>query len=548
MKALGIILYLLAACAWACSGSLDTGGDADIDGMDVSPDGDDDAVTDPVDDGDDADDPVDDPLDDRPPDVVPDTPDAPDATDTIDASDVPDTTDAPETVDTVEEEATVEPTVCSPYDTQCSDDFSSLEECREDGSGWDSTPCDFGCSEEPNPHCLVWRISNIDDNELLSAGAEPTGDPLPTEGEFWLDFDTDTGEVILWRYTGSGTGWEHERDVRPEGVGLDEESGIHFQIVAQDGDAPDLGVFSFQRLVVPENYTFGPWGTNPLVLMSEENALIQGGVYMGCHWNEGNPLAGAGESSEGPGAGGDGSSMPDGEGVRDGGGGGGGFGDYAGSGGGYTADLRGAGGGGYGTIELIPLIGGSGGGMGGGTGAGRWGGRSGGAVQIVSAGTITVDPGGWVDAGGCGGIASSSFENAEAGGGGGSGGGILLEAPTIEIYGSVTANGGGGAAGGTSYGSSSLNGDDGHIESTDAAVGGTATSGYACDGGDGNSAGGNTGRNAPTCDESVDDYNAGGGGAGGGIIRLNGMERDITGLLSPAMTASSTTEDDLFLE
>ncbi|MFH1436362.1 MAG: hypothetical protein ABIJ56_11645 [Pseudomonadota bacterium] len=541
MKNLGIILCLLAACAWACGGSLDTDGDAHSDGEDTSPDGDD-AAADTAGDGDDAHDQMDDPVDDRPPDVVPDVPDA---TDTIDA---PDTTDAPETVDTVEEEVTVEPTVCVAYDTRCSGDLSSLEECREDGSGWDAAPCEFECGEEPDPHCLVWRISNIDDHELLSAGAEPTGDPLPTEGEFWLDFDTDTGEVILWRRAGSGTGWEHERDVRPEGEGLDAESGIHFTIVEQEGDAPDLGVFSLQRLFIPENYTFGPWGANPLVLLSEENALIQGGVYVGCHWNEGEPLAGAAESSEGPGAGGDGSSAPDGEGIRDGGGGGGAFGGGGGNGGGYTAGLRGAGGGGYGTIELIPLIGGSGGGMGGGTGAGRWGGRSGGAVQIVSAATITVDPGGYVDAGGCGGVASGSYENAEAGGGGGSGGGILLEALTIEIVGGVTANGGGGAAGGTSYGSSSLNGEHGQVASSTAAAGGTATSSYACDGGDGNGGGGNAGSNAPTCDESVDDYNGGGGGGGGGRIRLNAMERDITGLLCPAMTASSTTEGDLNLE
>ncbi|MBX9736405.1 MAG: hypothetical protein K2X32_05715, partial [Phycisphaerales bacterium] len=97
-----------------------------------------------------------------------------------------------------------------------------------------------------------------------------------------------------------------------------------------------------------------------------------------------------------------------------------------GTGGGFgTRGLGGSGGNVYGTADLVPLIGGSGGSAGSSIGYG-WGGAGGGAILIVSTGTITLN--GVI-------IANGSQSNANDGGGGigggGSGGGIRLVADAI---------------------------------------------------------------------------------------------------------------------
>lgn len=468
---------------------------------------------------------------------------------TTDTSDTDGTTDTDEdpsgdpTTDSEEDPTTDTPTdtptdgPCTDGTMRCSSDGTALEECVD--SAWTSTECEYGCSEDGGAHCLVWDISNIPDDSMLEAGDTPTGDPWPSDSSdtYWVDMNTDNGQMDVYRWAGDH--WAHVAELRPADLGLDAGSGIAFQVVEQGTDLPDLGVFSFQRLDVPENYTLGIWGTLPMVLLSEEDATIDGGVYVGCSWTEGPPLGGAADSGEGPGAGGDGSPMGGPSGDRDGGGGGGAYGGPGGTGGGYDPSLRGTGGTPYGTAELVPLIGGSGGGFGSDTGGG-YGGRSGGAVQIVSGGTLSIS--GWVDSGGCGGF--PAWESNEAGGGGGSGGGILLEAPGLNITGSATANGGGGAGGGPRWDGDF--GEDGLIADDTAAAGGATSSPYCCAGGDGNGAGGDAGVDAPACDSDPGLYNAGGGGGGGGILRLNSMTGDIsTCLLSPGLSAASVTEGAL---
>lgn len=447
----------------------------------------------------------------------------------------PDTTDTPPDADAADAEP------CTAGAARCSGDGSAIETCRSDGTAWDTTACEFGCRPAPAVHCAEWDISNIPDRSLLDAG-EPPNAPveLPPEGTYFVEFDTDTGAVNLldeW--------WNPAEVIREEGAGLDEASGIHFTVLAQESGAPDLAVFSFQRLQVPSNIVFAAWGPRALVLLSEQDAVIEGGVFAGCYGNDVPPVAGGRQGRIGPGAGGDGGSVPAGTGFRDGGGGGGGFGGPGGGGAGYEAHIRGAAGGTYGTPDLIPLQAGSGGGFGGGTTpAGRRGGSSGGAVEVVSGGTIYVS--GWVDAGGCGGL--SSYEGAnEGGGGGGSGGGILLEAPRIVVTGALSANGGAGAAGGEGFGDGSSDGEDAHTGAVDPASGGVPATAYACAGGNGSAGAATGGDPAPPCEGDPSLYNAGGGGGGAGRIRINGMERDLRGAVSPGLATEAASQSTLRL-
>jgi hypothetical protein len=498
----------MAALAWGCGGTTKDEGDADDDPAadgedtsgDASADSDDDVVVDS-----DEDVPVDAPVDTEPGDVPTDS------------------------------------TGCTDGEMRCNSDDTAIEECVD--GAWVTTDCYFGCVADPTPRCREWDISNVDDDSLLTLGEPYCGDPWPsdTASQYDMRMDTDTGQIDI--YVWDTDSWVLELEMRPADRGLNPGTGIGFTVVDQGTDLPELGVFSFQQFNVPENYIVTVWGTRPLVILSEEASTIEGGVYAGCNWETGEAFGGANYSDEGAGAGGPGDSVGASGGTRDGGGGGGAYGGIGGTGGGYDTSLRGVGGSTYGTDELIPLLAGSGGGRGAGTGGSRWGGRSGGAVQLVSGDTLTIT--GWVDASGCGGR-TAERRSPEGGGGGGSGGGILLEAPAVIVTGEVTANGGGGAGGGR--GSEAENGEDGHVAEDTAALGGTTTSSAACAGGNGNGAGGADGEDAPTCDGDPGLYNAGGGGAGGGRIRINGISRILTsGLFSPGTSAACVTEGDLVL-
>ena len=482
-------VMLLAALAWGCGSTIKATGDTGTD-----------TTADPSD-ADGIDDPLDDTMDDT-------------STDTDGPTDVlPDDT------------------ACTPGDAHCTLDAANLEVCRGDGSGYDTTPCPYGCLVGPPAHCAEWDVSNIPDSSLVTAGETPTGDPWPTEGDHWVDFDTTTGAVEMW----SLPGWTHERTVRPEtaGPGLHAESGIYFEIVSQGTGAPELGVFSFQRITIPSNYVFGVWGARPLVLISEEDFLIEGGVFAGCAWTDGPPVGGASESGTGPGAGTAGTRTPSSGGYYDGGGGGGAYGGAGGDGAGEPSTLRGLGGTACGDADLIPLVAGSGGGMGGGAGGGRWGGRSGAAVELVSGGTLTLEATGWIDAGGCGGIGAAEYEG---GGGGGSGGAILVEAQGLDLSGAITANGGAGAGGGGPIDGTS--GEDGQAGTALRAAGGAAGM-WGCTGGPGSGDISPDGMDAPACGTGT--YNWGGGGGGSGVIRINARTVDLTDcLLSPPIgTAAS---------
>ena len=181
---------------------------------------------------------------------------------------------------------------------------------------------------------------------------------------------------------------------------------------------------------------------------------------------------------------------------------------------------------GYGTPEIVPLVGGSSGGSGSfGAGAG------GGAVQLVAFGAFSMAAGSSINVGGGGGQPAVSSNTGDNSGGGGSGGSILIEATSVQIAGTLAANGGGG-------GGVSANGKDGTSDATGAAGGAKAGVGA-----------GGTGSAAASIDGatpmSVNPGPEGGGGGGAGRIRINTKSGSATltaATLSPAASTPCVTQ------
>ncbi len=437
--------------------------------------------------------------------------------------------------------------VCTPgVGEECLED-GTLRRCNMDGTGFEIVNCPIGCETDPEPHCTEWSISNIPDFDMLFSGEARedhwAGPAIDIPGDHWIGFNTENGRISI--FIEEPPPWEVGVEVREPGFGVDELTGIAFEFQTQP-DGPRMGVFMFQKFDIPANFTIGVVGPYPLVIISEEDSIIEGGIKASCIWDVGPTYADAGESGREDGAGAQGGVS----GSDYGGGGGGGYGGPGGAGGG-NGGLGGTGGPTYGTSELIPLIGGAGGGYSGGpegdANRGSRGGRSGGAVEIVSGGTLTISATGWVDASGCGGFPSYDGTTPFGGGGGGSGGSILLEAPTVEVQGNLSVNGGGGAAGGYLGDEDaeewSMYGERGQPGTDTAAGGGTSAGADNCNGGDGNGGGGDAGSDAPGCTT----FFGGGGGGGAGRIRVNGQSVSITGTLSPAETSDAVTTGDLVL-
>ena len=186
----------------------------------------------------------------------------------------------------------------------------------------------------------------------------------------------------------------------------------------------------------------------------------------------------------------------------------------------------------YGEPTLIPLVGGMRGQAAGGAGGG-----GGGALQITAGEQIDIL--GVVNAGGGGGASGLGSYSYRGAGGGGSGGGILLEAPVVNVSGTVVANGGGGGGGGGNSGGGGGGGHGGKNgfppDPTYAAYGGSGNDGAGCplygyvDGGDGGAGGygagtggyGGSGETDSRCIGETSFVGGGGGGGGVGRIRIN---------------------------
>ncbi len=271
-------------------------------------------------------------------------------------------------------------------------------------------------------------------------------------------------------------------------------------VVMSDGSLATLYVvnnFVVQNAAVlgAENY----YNAYPIIIAALGTVEIQGTLNVGVGAGLGGTYPGPGgfplfgNASLGPGggaSGGAGSAYPT---------SGSGGGAYCGAGGagGGTAPLA-PGGAPYGTPEIIPLAGGSAGGGGDS--------QSGGAVQISSAKSILVRNTGVITAYGLGYSA-----------GGGAGGAILLEAPTINVQGTLAVNGAPGGGQGAIYGGSG-------ISPVANPPGGNGSGGATVNGGPGSLSDAGPG--------------PGSGGGGAGYIRLNAACPPIVGasaIISPSL-------------
>lgn len=231
---------------------------------------------------------------------------------------------------------------------------------------------------------------------------------------------------------------------------------------------PPNGVFNFTTVNIPTGITvkfLKNSANTPVTILASGNVTVAGTIDV-----SGGAAAASGAAGDGnlgddgqPGIGGPGgfnggfggpagtAGSAGGAGFGPGGGGpgigttsspvGGSGGGYGGQGGGSGSGIPG--GLPYGTVSLLPLIGGSGGGggAGGSNFAGAGGGGGGGAILIASSGTISIT-GSILANGALGG--TNAGVNYGGCGGSGSGGGIRLVANTISGNGTITANGGAG--------------------------------------------------------------------------------------------------------
>jgi hypothetical protein len=304
------------------------------------------------------------------------------------------------------------------------------------------------------------------------------------------------------------------------------------QVTQSDGRTALLAAMS--GFVLDAGSVLVVTGAQPLILAVLGDADIAGMLFAGAEANDG----GAGSSVAcGSGIGGDGTTSD----LAGGGGGGGGFGNNGGAGG-TPAGTGGAGGSqgqSEGSSSMSPLRGG----CRGGNGASNVGGfgEGGGAVQLTSAGTLSVE--GTIASPGGGGTGGASGMK-EGGGGGGSGGAIFLEGQSL-VLGSgsaLTANGGGGGGGGGSV----LPGNDGSDGLTQSLASAPGGSGNRVDSGDGGNGGSQTASAASGANGiHVLQYYGGGGGGGGevGRIRLHACGATCT-VSSGAITSPTPSKDN----
>ncbi len=301
-------------------------------------------------------------------------------------------------------------------------------------------------------------------------------------------------------------------------LGSDNAAGYHYREVSQLTTNLKLGVFTVRSLTIAAGKTVRVVGPDALVIVALDRIDIQGNLFGNSQFvpaflgpgAEQNP---PGDNTPGVGAGGGGT------GSDDSSGGGGGFCGKGGKGASLAPGGDAQGGGMNGTPFLVPLTAGSAGGSGAGPG-----GAGGGAIQLVAANAIAVP--GKIHVGGEGGYTGGVYNPAgsQEAGGGGSGGAILLEAPSVQITGTLAANGGGGGQGDGTFGA------DATPDSTAAKGGNDGMHGSL--GGDGSSSSGIDGE-----DGKVDpDTTAGGGGGAAGRIRINSRPDGsfIGGTISPS--------------
>jgi hypothetical protein len=336
-----------------------------------------------------------------------------------------------------------------------------------------------------------------------------------------VPIDTGTGEVVvgdgafpIWVIdtdAGSITGYDDldpevamTEEVRPAGRG--DAAGI--ELIRVPGGETGYAVFAVDRFEVAEAGWLIGTGRVPLVILAATEIRVAGVITVGADRVPGHDGPGAGGfggapggevQGFGPGGGGPGVRPSTTE-FAGSGGAGGTFGSIGGSGGPLSVVPGGAPADPYGSVELNPLIGGSGGGGGGGVPGAR-GGPGGGALQLTAGRRLVLEGEGIIDAGGGGGFGLGP------GGGGGSGGALLIEAPVVELRGFVGANGG---AGGHDFEEQGEGGWAARVP----ALGRPSQGGSVGGSGAGSDVAGEAGSGLPSGGSS------GGGGGGAGRIRI----------------------------
>ncbi len=302
------------------------------------------------------------------------------------------------------------------------------------------------------------------------------------------------------------------RDIDTERLQIDGMAPAPGFLFAAEPGHDDWAVLSVRDFNVTNDLRVH--GRRALIVVAAGSIQIGAKLHAGAEQR----TPGPGGQFTGQGAGSDGKSSD----IDDSGGGGAGHGT-SGAAGGDSASLSNGQGGAAGGTYSTELAGGSGGGAGSGLSGNNpcpadqgfgLGGAGGGAVQLSAGIALDLLFSGVVDAGGGGGRGGCK-ESASAGGGGGSGGSLWLEAPTMNLAGTLTANGGAGGAGGRATNGGSSDGQDGQDgrASTTPAVGGAS-------GGTGSGAGGNGGVLGVGPQPGGKSTNGGGGGGAYGRIRL----------------------------
>jgi hypothetical protein len=284
--------------------------------------------------------------------------------------------------------------------------------------------------------------------------------------------------------------------------------GAAVTVAQNDADGTLADVYLLDSLTIDATATLTLTGPRPIILAVRGAVDIQGLLVVAASGSAAGPGGFGSLANRGPGGGSPGNFAAYPQSYAGGA-------SYCGVGGkGGSASAPGAPGGVvYGNPTLHPLVGGSAGGDYSYYGD-QPGGSGGGALEIVSATSISVGANGAIHAGGGGQT-----------GGGGSGGAILLEAPAVSIHGQLAANGGGGGA---------------------VAIGGNATAndqpapGYAGSGGNGSAASAVNGSDGTTGDGGP----PGSGGGGAGRIRINTASgrADVTGAVSPGLDTPCATQ------
>ena len=408
--------------------------------------------------------------------------------------------------------------------TTCVND--ELSECGQ------SRVCALGCAAGSLARCNDLLPSNNVRDWNLAAGT------LPFTATDIVTFYTDTGRITV-NVMGNIS------DLRAPGLGV--KAGIYFTDMIM-GEVAIKAVFAMRDLAVAQTAQLSFVGTRPVVLLIDGDAAIAGVIDASAQPSAatqvgvagpGGATGGAtgGANGTGCGAGGAGRSL----GSADSGGGGAGYRDMGARGGTTTNNGSMVTGGGPGlkceSVDLQPLLGGSGGAVsGGGPNLFGFGGSGGGALQVSIRGTLSVSSTGSIVAsgsGGGGGRVGVNAGDAGGGGGGGSGGSLLLEASNVLIAGGVFANGGGGGGGAATVVGVLTPGSRGEegTRSTRPAAGGDSAS--AVSGGDGGRGGTTTG---PELGQTADFNAGGGGGSAGKIIIRGGQVALLLATLSPAAT------------